>query len=93
MCSIAYQKEKEVNLNMKFFEWWKNTSKNSDTECSQNEIKNCQKNSRMKNVKRSLQHYMLSGQHLIHIQWHTTAMVQQVETCRKVIIHMTLQRI
>lgn len=38
---------------MKFFEWWKNTSKNSDTECSQNEIKNCHEFPNKKCEKRS----------------------------------------
>ena len=58
MCSIAYQKE--ADLNMRFFEWWKNTSKNSDTECSQNEVKHIPKNSRVKNVKKGIK-YLYAG--------------------------------
>ena len=50
MCLIAYQKEKEVNLNMKFLEWWKNTSKNSSAECSQTGIENNKKSSRLKKL-------------------------------------------
>ena len=45
---------------MRFFEWWKNTPKNSDTGCSQNEIKNNQKNSRVKNMKRGVK-YLYAG--------------------------------
>lgn len=51
---------KEVNLNMKFLEWWKNTSKNSSAECSQTGIENNKKSSRLKKLKKGAK-YVYAG--------------------------------